>query len=54
MNLLYLFFRDEEGAAIAEYSMLLGLVMVAVVSMFTSFGTRISSAVSKASAKLIT
>ena len=54
MNLICAFLKDDEGAAIAEYVMLLGLVMVAVSSMFTTFGTRIGSAISKVSSKLIT
>ncbi len=48
------FIKDEEGATIAEYALLLGLILVAVVTVVTAFGTNISSAVSKASGKLIT
>ena len=54
MNSIVNFLVDEEAATIAEYALLLGLVMVAVVTVVTAFGTNISSAVSKASAKLIT
>ena len=46
--------RDEEGATIAEYALLLGLILVAVVTVVTQFGTNISSSVSKGSAQLIT
>ncbi len=46
--------KDEEGATIAEYALLLGLILVAVVTVVTAFGTNISSAVSKGSAQLIT
>lgn len=54
MNSLVNFIKDEEGATIAEYALLLGLILVAVVTVVTAFGTNISSAVSKASAKLVT
>ena len=54
MKSLVNFIKDEEAATIAEYALLLGLVMVAVVTVVTAFGTNISSAVSKGSAQLIT
>lgn len=52
MNSLVNFIKDDEAATIAEYALLLGLVMVAVVTVVTAFGTRINSAVSNAGAKL--
>ncbi len=54
MKLIIDFILSEEGAAIAEQSLLLGLVMVAVVPAIAAYGTRINLAVSKASTKLIT
>ena len=54
MNIFANFINDEEGATIAEYALLLGLILVAVVTVVTAFGTNISSAVSKASGKLVT
>ena len=54
MRLITDFIFSEEGAAIAEHSLLLGLIMVAVVPAVTAYGTRINLAVSKASLKLVT
>ena len=52
MNKLMNFLKDEEAATIAEYALMLGLVLVAVVTIVTSFGTRINSAVSNAGTKI--
>ncbi len=54
MKLIIDFILSEEGAAIAEHSLLLGLIMVAVVPAITAYGNRINLAISKASSKLIT
>ncbi len=54
MDLITRFLVDEEAATIAEYALLLGLVMVAVVTIVTAFGTRINSTVSNATTKLPT
>ena len=48
------FIADDSGVSIVEYALLLGLIMFAVVGTITAFGTNITSAVSKASAKLVT
>ncbi len=42
MNLLKRLYRDEEGQAMAEYALILGLVAVAVISALTIFGTKLS------------
>ena len=54
MNLIAKFFVDEEAATVAEYALLLGLVLVAVTTIVTAFGTRINSTISNASGKLPT
>ena len=43
------FLRDEEGASMAEYALLLGLLTVAVAVVITTLGSRICNAISKAS-----
>ncbi len=53
-NIIFNLIRDEDGATIAEYALLLGLILVAVVSVVTVFGTNISSAISKGSGNLVT
>ena len=40
--------RDEEGANMAEYAILLGLIAVAVVTIVTALGTAINTTFSKA------
>lgn len=35
------FLRDEEGASMAEYALLLGLITVAIAGVITIFGGRI-------------
>jgi Flp pilus assembly pilin Flp len=42
------FIKDEEGTSMAEYALLLGLITVAIVTVVTALGTRISGAISKA------
>ena len=46
MDSLINFIKDDEAATIAEYALLLGLVMVAVVTVVTAFGVRINSSIS--------
>ena len=54
MNLLLRFLEDDSAVSMVEYTLLLGLIMVAVVSVITAFGTNINSAISKGSSQLIT
>ena len=54
MNLISKFMVDEEAATVAEYALLLGLVLVAVTTIVTAFGTRINSTISNATGKLPT
>lgn len=42
------FLRDEAGASMAEYALLLGLITVAIATVVTAFGTRISGVITNA------
>lgn len=44
--------RDDEGAALVEYGMLVGLIAVICVVAVTTLGTEVSSAFSKIAAAL--
>ena len=35
--------KDEEGASMAEYALLLGLITVAIATVITAFGARIAA-----------
>ena len=48
MNTLVKLIRDEEGASMAEYALLLGLITVAIATVVTAFGTRIAAVVTSA------
>jgi len=37
------FFRDEEGAALVEYGLLVGLVAAVCVAVITTLGTTVST-----------
>lgn len=50
-DLVYLL-KDEEGASMAEYALLLGLITVAITSIITVLGGRISSVFNRASTTL--
>ena len=41
MNTLLNFLNNEEGASMAEYSLLLGLITVGIVGVINIFGSRI-------------
>jgi len=41
MNLLRRLFREEDGQAITEYALLIGLVMLVVIVAITGLGTKI-------------
>lgn len=38
------FFKDEEGAAMVEYALLLGLIAIAAITAVTLLGHQVSSA----------
>jgi len=44
--------RDDEGAALVEYGMLVGLIAVICVVAVTTLGTEVSTAFSKIAAAL--
>lgn len=52
MKTLLQFLRDEEGASMAEYALLLGLITVAIATVVTAFGSKISGVISKATTAL--
>jgi len=46
------FVRDEEGAALAEYGLLVALIAVVCVVVIATFGTKISTAFATINGKL--
>jgi pilus assembly protein Flp/PilA len=46
-TLIYRFHRSEDGAALVEYGMLIGLIAVVCLVAVTTLGTEISSAFSR-------
>ena len=51
-KLINRFRRDDEGAALVEYGMLVGLIAVICVVAVTTLGTEVSTAFSKIAAGL--
>jgi pilus assembly protein Flp/PilA len=51
-KLIYRFHRDEDGAALVEYGMVVGLIAVACFAAVTLLGTEISAALSRYAADL--
>jgi pilus assembly protein Flp/PilA len=51
-KLINRFRRDEEGAALVEYGMLVGLIAVICVVAVTTLGTEVSTAFSKIASAL--
>jgi pilus assembly protein Flp/PilA len=52
-KLINRFRREEEGAALVEYGMLVGLIAVICVVAVTTLGTEVSSAFSAIAAALV-
>jgi Flp pilus assembly pilin Flp len=52
MNTLKVFFRDERGQDLVEYSLLLLLVAAAAILVLTSFGTSVGALFSRLTASL--
>ena len=48
MNTFLSFISDEEGASMAEYALLLGLITVAIATVVTAFGTKIGTVITVA------
>jgi Flp pilus assembly pilin Flp len=44
----FIFLFDEEATAMAEYALILGLILVTIAAVVTTLGARISAAISKA------
>ena len=51
-KLINRFCRDDEGAALVEYGMLVGLIAVICVVAVTTLGTEVSTAFSKIASAL--
>jgi len=52
MNAILRFIRKDDGAALVEYALLLGLIAVVAVFFITSVGTGISNKFSSVETKL--
>ena len=48
MDIFISFLSDEEGAAMAEYALLLGLITVAIATVITAFGAKIGTVITNA------
>jgi pilus assembly protein Flp/PilA len=46
-NMLSRFVREEEGASLAEYALLLGVITVALIAVVTAFRTSITGLFSR-------
>ncbi len=46
------FLKDEEGASLVEYALLLALIAVVSIGILTTLGTSVSTIFSKINAKL--
>ena len=52
MNKLVQFIKDEEGASMAEYALLLGLITVAIATVITAFGAKLGTVITSATTVL--
>lgn len=48
------FLREEEGAALAEYGLLVALIAVVCIAAVTLLGTNVSKALDYAAGKIVT
>ena len=48
MKSLINFIKDEEGADLAEYAILLGIITIAIASVITAFGSKIATSITNA------
>ena len=48
MKNLFNFIQDEEGADLAEYALLLGIITIAIASVITTFGSKIGTSITNA------
>ena len=51
MNKLIKFFKEEEGATMAEYGLLIALIIVAAATAISSFGGKVGPAFSNGAAQ---
>lgn len=51
-NFIKNFLKDEEGATAIEYGLIAGLIAVAIIGVFATFGEGLTDVFSKISAKL--
>lgn len=54
MKKFFDFIESEDAAALSEYALLLGFIVVGVVTVVTTLGTRIRGAISKATTAIPT
>lgn len=52
MNNLLNFIKDEDGASMAEYALLIGLLTVGIATVITAFGTKVGTVVTNATTVL--
>ena len=52
MEKILLILKNEEGASMAEYALLLGLITVAVATVITAFGAKIAGVITNATNSL--
>ncbi len=48
MNIVKLLLQDDEGASMAEYALLLGLITVAIATVVTAFGSKLGTVITSA------
>jgi pilus assembly protein Flp/PilA len=53
-NLLLKLQRDEDGAAMVEYAVILGLITAAVIATITTIGTNVGTILTKVNSALAT
>ena len=52
MNKLVQFIKDEEGASMAEYALLIGLIVVAMITVLSTFQGKLAGTFTAAGDKL--
>ena len=52
MKMIIDLIRSEEGASMAEYALLLGLITVAIATVITAFGAKIGTVITNATGVL--
>ena len=52
MKLFSLFFKDEQGGGLVEYTLIIALIALAAVTAITSVGTKITTRMSSISSSI--